>query len=84
MARLVFGRDLPPVLLGTNWDAFPRRCIKTDGTLIRSMRDSRYDRAIVRAIDEIAEEMGVDAVAARVSFCLDNERINCDDARPGR
>jgi diguanylate cyclase (GGDEF)-like protein/PAS domain S-box-containing protein len=42
---------------------FPVDAIKIDGALIRSMSDGGYDRAIVRAIGEIADEIGVDAIA---------------------
>jgi EAL domain-containing protein (putative c-di-GMP-specific phosphodiesterase class I) len=42
---------------------FPVDAIKIDGMLIRSMRDSRYDRAVLRAIGEIADAIDVVTVA---------------------
>jgi diguanylate cyclase (GGDEF)-like protein/PAS domain S-box-containing protein len=37
--------------------------IKIDGAFVGNMRDSRYDRTIVRVIGEIAKEIGVDVIA---------------------
>jgi diguanylate cyclase (GGDEF)-like protein/PAS domain S-box-containing protein len=37
--------------------------IKIDGAFVGNMRDSRYDRTIVRVIGEIAREIGVDVIA---------------------
>ena len=37
--------------------------IKIDGSFVGNMRDSRYDRTIVRVIGEIAKEIGVDVIA---------------------
>lgn len=40
--------------------------IKIDGAFVEHMHESRYDRAIVRLISEIAREIGVEVIAERV------------------
>jgi len=40
--------------------------IKIDRSFVGNMRDSRYDRTIVRVIGEIAKEIGVDVIAEGV------------------
>ncbi|MBS1167003.1 MAG: yegE [Proteobacteria bacterium] len=40
--------------------------IKIDGSFVHNMADSAYDRTVVRAINEIGRELGIDVIAERI------------------
>ncbi len=46
--------------------SFDVDAIKIDGSFVHNMADSAYDRTVVRAINEIARELGVDVIAERI------------------
>jgi len=52
---------------------FPVDAIKIDGTFVRNMKDSRYDRTIVRMIHEVGVELGVETIA---EFVEDVETVD--------
>ncbi|PIO99852.1 EAL domain-containing protein [Pleomorphomonas carboxyditropha] len=46
--------------------SFDVDAIKIDGSFVHNMADSTYDRTVVRAINEIGRELGVDVIAERI------------------
>lgn len=46
--------------------SFDVDAIKIDGSFVHNMADSAYDRTVVRAINEIGRELGVDVIAERI------------------
>ncbi|MBS1181476.1 MAG: yegE [Proteobacteria bacterium] len=46
--------------------SFDVDAIKIDGSFVHNMAESAYDRTVVRAINEIGRELGVDVIAERI------------------
>ncbi len=46
--------------------SFDVDAIKIDGSFVHTMAESAYDRTVVRAINEIGRELGVDVIAERI------------------
>lgn len=46
--------------------SFDVDAIKIDGSFVHNMADSAYDRTVVRVINEIGRELGVDVIAERI------------------
>lgn len=46
--------------------SFDVDAIKIDGSFVHNMANSAYDRTVVRAINEIGRELGVDVIAERI------------------
>lgn len=46
--------------------SFDVDAIKIDGSFVHNMADSAYDRTVVRAINEIGRELGIDVIAERI------------------
>lgn len=46
--------------------SFDVDAIKIDGSFVHTMAESAYDRTVVRAINEIGQQLGVDVIAERI------------------